>query len=162
MIVVSNTSPLTNLAAIGQFDLLHQLFQELHIAEGVWQELNAGGHAWPGSREVANASWIHRHEPGDQALMIALEENLDRGEAETIALALELSSDAVLIDELEGRHSAQRQGLKVLGTLGILLDAKARGLLFAVRPHLEALRDRVGFYLSPPLYEHVLRLANEE
>ncbi len=42
MIVVSNTSPLTNLAAIGQFDVLKQLFGQLTIAEAVWQELNAG------------------------------------------------------------------------------------------------------------------------
>ena len=162
MIVVSNTSPLTNLAAIGQFGLLYQLFGELHIADGVWYELNAGNCTWPGSAEVANASWIHRHEPSDQALIIALEGDLDRGEAETIALALELVSDVVLIDELEGRHAAQRQGLRVLGTLGVLLDAKAAGYLPAVRPQLEALHGRAGFYLSQPLYAHVLRLANEE
>ena len=48
MIVVCNTSPLTNLAAIGQFDLLRQLYTELYIAEAVWDELNAGGQRWPG------------------------------------------------------------------------------------------------------------------
>jgi uncharacterized protein len=47
MIVVSNTSPLTNLAAIGQFELLRQLFGEITIAEGVWAELNADGQEWP-------------------------------------------------------------------------------------------------------------------
>lgn len=51
MKVVSNTSPITNLAAIGQFQLLEALFGEIHIAEGVWEELNAGG-SHPGSREV--------------------------------------------------------------------------------------------------------------
>ena len=48
MIVVVNTSPLTNLAAISQFDLLHQLYGQLHIAQGVWEELNAEGQRWPG------------------------------------------------------------------------------------------------------------------
>jgi hypothetical protein len=55
MIVVSNTSPLTNLAAVGQFALLHRLYSELHIAYGVWDELNAGGKRWPGRDEVATA-----------------------------------------------------------------------------------------------------------
>ena len=58
MIVVSNTSPLTNLAAIGQFDLLARLYRQVHIAQGVWEELNAGGTRWPGCTEVSQASWI--------------------------------------------------------------------------------------------------------
>ena len=49
MIAVSNTSPLTNLAAIGQFGLLYQLYGQVYIARGVWEELNAGGTRWPGS-----------------------------------------------------------------------------------------------------------------
>jgi predicted nucleic acid-binding protein len=58
MVVVSNTSPLTNLSAIGQFDLLRALFGEIRIADGVWHELNAGGRRHPGSREVEEATWI--------------------------------------------------------------------------------------------------------
>jgi len=57
MIVVSNTSPLTNLAAIGQFDLLHSLYDKLYIAEAVWDELNANGKHWPGRDEVAAADY---------------------------------------------------------------------------------------------------------
>jgi len=55
MIVVSNTSPLTSLAAIGQLDLLRRLYARLHIAQGVWEELNAGGRRWPGCDQVAAA-----------------------------------------------------------------------------------------------------------
>jgi len=55
MIVVSNTSPLTDLAAIGQFALVHQLCERLHIAEAVWEELKARGQHWPGRDEVAAA-----------------------------------------------------------------------------------------------------------
>ncbi len=81
MIVVSNTSPLTNLAAIGQFALFHQLYGRLHIAEGVWEELNARGQHWPGRDEVAAADWIERHTVQNQALVTALRRDLDRGEA---------------------------------------------------------------------------------
>jgi len=73
MIVVSNTSPLTNLAAISQFDLLHKLYGVVHIAEGVWQELNAHGKRWPGSKEVEQAQWIRRHTVKDQDLVTAIQ-----------------------------------------------------------------------------------------
>jgi len=61
--VVSNTSPLTNLAAIGQLNLLHRLFSRIDIALAVWDELNANGRSWPGRDEVARASWIVRQTP---------------------------------------------------------------------------------------------------
>lgn len=84
MIVVSNTSPLTNLAAIGHFDLLRRLFGEIHISQGVWEELNAGGLRHPGNQEVENAAWVHRHRVVSQALVHALRRDLDLGEAETL------------------------------------------------------------------------------
>ena len=110
MIVVSNTSPLTNLAAIGQFDLLHRLHGQVHIAEGVWEELNAGGRRWPGRDEVAAANWIERRPVQNRWLVAALQRDLDRGEAETIALALELGAELVLLDEREGRRLPSGSG----------------------------------------------------
>jgi predicted nucleic acid-binding protein len=92
MIVVGNTSPLTNLAAVGQFDLLRHLYGHLHIAQGVWEELNAGGKRWPGRDEVAGAEWIEHHAIQNRTLITALQRDLDRGEAETIALALEIEA----------------------------------------------------------------------
>jgi len=161
VIVVSNTSPLTNLAAIGQFDLLHRLYGQLRIADGVWEELNAKGKRWPGCDEVSQADWIGRHTIQNRALVTALRRDLDRGEAETIALALELSADLVLLDEKEGRHAAQRLGLRVLGVVGILLEAKANGAIDKLRPHLDVLRQTAGFYLSSSLYQYALALAGE-
>ncbi|RPJ38027.1 MAG: hypothetical protein EHM35_05455 [Planctomycetaceae bacterium] len=85
MIVVADTSPLTNLAAIGQFDLLSGLFGRLHIPEGVWEELNASGQRWPASVEVEKADWIERHVVENQALVTALR----RDDDEPIPLAAE-------------------------------------------------------------------------
>jgi predicted nucleic acid-binding protein len=161
MIVVSNTSPLTSLAAIGQFDLLHHLYARLHIAPSVWDELNARGEHWPGRDEVAAADWIERHAVQNQALVTALQRDLDRGEAESIALALELGADLILLDEKEGRHAAKRLGLRVVGVVGILLEAKAKGTVNNVRPYLDALRQTAGFYLSDSLYRYVLTLTGE-
>ena len=145
---VSNTSPLTNLAAIGQFDLLRQLYGGLLVAEAVWAELNADGRTWPGRDEVAGAAWIARRAVMNRPLVTALRERLDPGEAETIALAVECSPPFVLMDEKEGRRAAQRLGLKTVGVVGVLIEAKAHGLIAEVGPLLERLRQEAGFYLS--------------
>ena len=92
--IVSNTSPLTNLAAIGRLNLLHRLFGRVDIVHAVWDELNAHGRSWPGRDEVARASWIVRQTPNNGALIRALQRNLDRGESESIALAVELGADS--------------------------------------------------------------------
>lgn len=162
MMVVSNTSPLTNLAAIGQFDLLRHLYAEIHIADGVWNELNAQGKRWPGADKVASATWIQRHHVQNKALVNALQRDLDQGEAESIALALELDATLLLLDEKEGRHIAQRLGVRVLGVVGILLQAKTQGAIDEIRPHLDALRQTAGFFLSDSVYAHALALANEK
>ena len=111
IVVVSNTSPPTNLAAIGQFDLVRRLYGELHIANGVWDELNANGKRWPGADNVAGANWIERHTIQNQALVDALSSDLDHGEAEGIALAKELNAALILMDEKEGRRAADRRFL---------------------------------------------------
>jgi uncharacterized protein len=126
MIVVSNTSPLTNLASIGQLDLLRRLFEQITIAEEVWAELNANGQRWPGSLEVESAAWIKRHPVQDQPLVTTLKRDLDQGESESIALAVELNANLILLDEKEGRHAAQRLGLRVMGEVGVLLLARAK------------------------------------
>ena len=163
MIVVSNTSPLTNLAAIGQFEILRQLYGELHIASAVWDELNSQGKRWPGSLEVEhNSAWIQQHRIHNQSLVISLQRDLDRGEAESIALALEIRADLILLDEREGRHAAARLGLRVVGVVGVLLEAKAQGELAAIRPMLDRLRQKAGFYLSEKFYQSALKLAGEQ
>lgn len=162
MIVVSNTSPLTNLAAIGQFDLLRKLYGQLHIADGVWEELNARGQRWPGCDEVEAAKWIERHAVKNRTLVTALRRDLHMGESETIALAIELEAKLILLDEKEARHTAQQFKLKPVGVVGILLEAKAKGILIAVQPQLVALRQIAGFRLSNSVYQRVLSLAGEE
>ena len=161
MIAVSNTSPLTNLAAIGQFDLLRRLFGQIHIPDAVWSELNAFGKRWPGSLEVENATWITRHSVQNQPLVTALSRDLDQGEAESIVLALELNADVVLLDEKEGRRAAQRLGLTMTGIVGVLLLAFSKKEIDAIQPYLDALRQTAGFYLSESLYQAILKEAKE-
>lgn len=161
MIVVSNTSPLTNLAAISQFNLLQALFNEVYIPTAVESELSAGGNIWPGSIEVKNATWVQVRSVSNQALVDALRLDLDWGESAAIALALELKADLVLLDEQSGRYAAQHFNLKVMGVVGLLIRAKQLGFIAEVRPLLDRLRQEAGFYLGEQIYQHALKLANE-
>jgi predicted nucleic acid-binding protein len=161
MIVISNTSPLANLASIGQFELLRLLFNEIWIPDAVWNELNAFGKVWPGSSEVESSIWVKRFSITNQSLVTALTRDLDLGEAESIVLALEKKANLVLLDEKEGRSAAQRQGLLVLGTVGVLLAAVEHGHIQLLRPYLEALRQTAGFYLGDELFQAVLEKVGE-
>jgi predicted nucleic acid-binding protein len=161
MIVVSNTSPLTNLAAIGQFNLLQALFDEIYVAESVVAELSPQGSTWPGAAELEEAHWIHVERVNNKSLVDALRLDLDFGEAETIALAIQLQADLVLLDEQTGRRAAQYLNLVVMGVVGLLIRAKKLGFLDEVRPHLDNLREHAGFYLSQSVYEHALQLTDE-
>ncbi len=113
MIIVSDTSPLTNLTAIGQFSLLGRLYNEIHIANVVWSELNAGNQRWPGAEEVEASGYIYRHDIKNRVLATALGADLNNGESESIVLALELESSFLLMDEKEGCRRTQRLGLWV-------------------------------------------------
>jgi predicted nucleic acid-binding protein len=159
--VISNTSPLTNLAAIGEMGLLERLFGRLHIAEAVRLELEAGGPDWPGRAEVAAASWVACHNVRNRSLVLALSQDLDPGESETIALGLEIGASLILMDEREGRHRAQRMGLRTMGVVGVLLRAKELGFLTTVRPSLDARRSRAGFWLGEAVYQQALSAASE-
>ena len=89
-----------------------------------------------------------------------LELMIDGGEAETIVLAEELNANAVLIDDLKARKIATLRGLNIIGTIGVLLDAKERGFINEVKPLLEELMKR-KIRISKELYNHALELAHE-
>jgi predicted nucleic acid-binding protein len=161
MIVVSNTSPLTNLAAIGKLSVLEALYGEVHVPAAVWNELTDSRFTWPGQASVVASDWIRRHSVASEPLVTVLRRDLDAGEAEAIALAMAMRADLVLLDEREARRSAERLGLARVGVLGVLLEAKRARLLEQIEPSLRALREVAGFYLSEPLCDAVLRLAGE-
>src|SRR4051794_23724706 len=142
MLVISDTTAITNLTAIKHLELLHLLYGEIVIPEAVKRELTEPGMSNPGAREVWTESWILVR-PITNRQMVAefLTDNsaLDIGEAEAIVLAIELDADLLLIDDRIGRRVAERQGLAITGVLGALLDAKKQAVIPAVRPLIDDL-----------------------
>lgn len=162
MIVVSDTSPINNLAAIGALDLLKELYDTVVIPEAVYQELTDPDFPVAGATEVQTLEWIQTQAVSNRVLIEALSSELDPGESEAIALALEIKADQVLVDERRGRLVAARLNLRCTGVLGVLVEAKAKGLIVAVKPLLDALISQAGFWISKSLYESVLVFAEEE
>lgn len=162
MNVVSNASPLINLARVGVLDLLPKLYTGVTLPEAVWQEVVVLGKGQPGAQEVGSATWIRVQAVTNRPLVQAMRMNLDAGEAEAIALALEMTPSLLLMDERAGRSMAKYMGLRCVGVVGVLVEAKGQGVIQAVRPHLDTLRNEVGFRLSAALLREALRDAGEE
>lgn len=121
MIVVSNTSPITNLAAISQLNLLQQLYSHLIIPKAVYNEMVKVDQLVPGAVEVQTLRWIQTQAVADYQQIVAIQssqENIDVGEAEAIVLALELKADLLLMDERRGRAVATSYGLNVTKLTG--------------------------------------------
>ena len=162
MSVVSNASPLISLARIGKLDLLRQLYDELFIPEAVWHEVVIEGVGQPGADEVKAATWIKIQSVINTPLVHALRQELDAGEAEAIVLTLETQAELLLMDERVGREVAKHLGLRYTGLIGVLVEAKHKGVLSAVKPQLDALRDIAGFRIRDALYVRMLHDEGEE
>lgn len=163
MIVISDTSIITNLAAIQHLFLLPKLYQNVIIPEAVYRELADISPPVPGTLEVQNASWLEVRQVLNRSVIERLqtEARLDPGESQAIALALEINSDLLLIDERRGRAEANRLGLKITGLLGVLVEAKNQNTIVAVKPLIDAMIATSEFRVSTALYNQILTMVNE-
>ncbi len=158
-LVVVNATPIISLALINHLPLLHTLYGEVHVPPAVQSEVLAGGPQASGVAELQSATWI-RNTPLADPRRADLLSDLDRGEAEVIALAQELRANLVIIDERLARLVAKRLDIPLTGTVGVLLRAKASGLLPAVAPLLHTLQQN-GIRLGPEIVAEALKLAGE-
>ena len=158
MLVVSNTSPILNLAIVGQLELIRQQFGQVRIPLAVLSELKVFEDR-PGSKEIQAAvgmGWIEVQEVSSQLSVQLLQQVLDQGESEAITLAIDLKADRILLDERDGRKIAKSLGLKVTGVLGILLRAEQEGELSSLPDAIDALIKTAGFRIAPELLAKVL------
>ena len=160
MIIVSDTTPISELAKVELLDLLPQMFGKVVIPQGVFDELQIGQH--PAASFVQNLAWLEVVTVNNQQVVEELQRsfNLDLGESEAIVLASELGASQLLIDEKAARKVAIARKLPLIGTVGILVLAKRRGLLGSVKDVLNEMQGK-GTRISERLYGQVLTLAGE-
>lgn len=145
--VVVDSTCLIGLENINHLDLLPRLFEPVHAPPEVGREFGS------------SPDWLRIELPSNSALVKALKVSIDDGEAEAMALAVERQWRIVL-DDLKARDLAQRMGLRVIGTVGLLVRAKRAGLIPWINPLLNELSAK-GFHLSEELKREALRLAGE-
>jgi predicted nucleic acid-binding protein len=158
-IVVSNTTPLIALAFLKQLDLVPALFNTLYVPQAVYNEIQYKPNA-PGAFELRATSWLKIKPVEDTLAVSMLLDQLDAGESEAIVLARELQADLLLMDERRGRRRAIQADLNVVGTLGILINARQQNLIGPIRPLLDRLQE-LPFRMSEKLYQEVLRQVGE-
>jgi predicted nucleic acid-binding protein len=148
-VIISDTSCLIILTKIGELDLLRQLYKTVTITQDILLEY--GEHL---------PDWIEVLQAKDQYRQQLLEMQIDKGEASAIALALETVDNIVILDDWKARKLAERLGLSVTGTLGVIIRAKNTGLIPSIKPYLEKIRE-TNFRISEELEQIALKEANE-
>jgi len=164
MHVVSDTSPLSCLASIQRLDLIKSQFSFVYVPPAVKVEM--GRHPAPWARDLFDQAFedgliIEDVSTGLLPLTSLLNRTLDEGESQAISLAANRRAEILLVDEREGRKVARGLGLRVTGTLGILMRAKLDGSLDSLGHTLEKLRLNFAFSLAPELVDRALREVGE-
>lgn len=148
-IIISDTSCLILLDKIGELGILHKLFGTIIITTEVAEEF---GQPLP--------FWFETRQPNDKNYQSIIEASVDKGEASAIALAIELNDCLLIIDDLKGRKFAQQLGLTVIGTIGVIVDAKLVGIIVSVKPVLAKIKA-TNFRITKQLELLILKRAGE-
>lgn len=161
MIVISDTSPVLNLARIGRLELLPLLYKQVLIPSAVFDELTASKRDLPPAIDFASESWLIVASANDRPRVQEFRKNLDPGEAEAIVLAIEHRADLLLVDERRARRTATAAGVTVTGLLGVVAGAKRAGLIDLAKPVIDELIQTARFWIGPDLYAEVLAELGE-
>ena len=156
---VVNASPLILMFKSGLADLLPKLFAEVVVPDAVWKEIMAGGERDAAAARLPAVSWVHRA----TATKIAPEVlvwNLGDGESEVLSFALAQPDYRALVDDRAARNCARTLGIRTLGSGGMLILAKRRGLIQSVSAEVQKLRD-AGLWLSDEIVALLKERAGE-
>lgn len=157
--VICNTSPIQYLYQLGLLELLPKLVKRVIVPPAVIEELAVGRLAGVNLPDMAGLAWIIIRRPASE-LALPLIADLGPGETQVLMLALEMKDAVVILDDGLARQVAETRGIRLTGTLGLLLDAKHSGLILEVAPLLDQLQS-LRFRLAPHTRLAVLKLANE-
>ena len=158
MIVISDSSALISLG-VEKLDILGKLFETVMIPEAVYNEVF--------NKKVSNldlkkTKFLQIEKVTDRKMVKLLKMQLGYGESEVIALALEKGIDRVIIDDKQARKVADKLGLKVIGTLGILILAKEKQVIKEVRPLVLSMMEKINFRIDRALLNKILGILNEK
>jgi uncharacterized protein len=160
MIIISDTSCITNLFQIDALQILPKLFGKILIPEAVFNELLAFHKNTFTNQLSANKIEVAQVTDPD-SLQKAKYYELDSGETEALALALQLKNIALIIDEKAGKRAAEKLGIKTVGLLGVILLAKQNKHIESVKLLLDDLKSKTTFHFSDSLYTQIIKLAGE-
>ena len=161
MIIVSDATPIISLAKIDKLALLGQFYTEVILPNAVFSEVCRNPAFAVEAEAIRKCSFMKiKTANNPHSIKILKAVGLDLGESEAIALADTLPDPLLLIDERKGRLIAQNMGIKVIGTLGVLLQAKRAGLIEQIKPLLDTLVN-ANIRISEPLYRSILEQADE-
>lgn len=162
MLVISDSSPISNLILVDKIELLHQVVGDVIIPFGVYNEIQKLHDFNINLTLFDSVDWISVRTVGNIDFVNELRLSLDVGEAEAIALSLEIHADFLLIDERYGQSIASKLNIRTIGLIGILIKAKQRGIISEVKPVIDDLIRNAGFWIAKKLYAEVLNKANEK
>jgi len=159
VVVISDSSPLISLLSVEKLDILGKLFETVMIPEVVYNEVF--------NKKVSNldlkkTKFLQIEKVTDRKMVKLLKMQLGYGESEVIALALEKGIDRVIIDDKQARKVADKLGLKVIGTLGILILAKEKQVIKEVRPLVLSMMEKINFRIDRALLNKILGILNEK
>jgi predicted nucleic acid-binding protein len=163
-LVVCDSSTLIHLTSIGRLALLKAFYEQITIPPAVWNEVVEQGAGRAGATEVAEArgaGWINVVAPADEALIHLLKRDLDAGESEVIALAVERQADLILLDESEARRIAEGYKLDKTGVIGVLIRARHEGLVESLQAEIDRLQTQGGFWIEEGLIRRILASIGE-
>ena len=162
-IIVCNSSPIINLCNVGLLSLFKSLYGQVIIPNAVFKELTVkgSGHKHDGLiRSFVDAKILRLKTPHNAELIALLGKDLDEGESEVIALALELKADVVLIDEMDARDVAGSYNLHITGFIGMLLKAQRLKIIPSALPYLEKARN-AGFWINEGFFAQIKEQIKE-
>jgi len=160
--IVSNTTPISNLIHIDRISVLTELFGTVYIPEAVADEVNVIFSSSEDWQKCVESKQIIMQPISNDIFVKQLLPFLHRGEAEAICLSLENKAKLSLIDDKDARIIARLNNLQVTGTLGILLKAKKSGLISSVKQVIDRLRSEHHFWIKEDMYNKVLHIAEEK
>ena len=158
--IIVNSTPIIVLCSIGRLDILKKLYHHISIPTAVFQEVTAIEDS--ASMQIrTEQNWIHVKQIQDYSEKKMYKAKLHAGEVEVMILAQQENADLVIIDDNAAKKTAKYLGLKVTGTLGVLLKAKKQGIIEQIQPLLIEMKQH-GFYIDSALENTVLEQAGEK